>query len=455
MIHKFIAAVAIFVLPLAASANYVGSEVQYFNPTPESMDFFTVHSSRTLPQGTMKMTLFFDYAENIHYSSPALENKVFQGHLGFGMGLTEKLSFSVVGSGIFNYDEESGPAYTTDNFTHVRTGVKYRFCNCDSGGMALVANLGFGLMDPDYFVGNDNDFGASISFVYDKVLTDRVRFSGNLGYRYRNSGDLVVSAPLEYQTPDTRDGSDVIASAGLNFLLSQKWTGVTELYMTLPTDQFFDFTVDSGSYDQKGAEVLLGANYNLSDRMDLGFGGTLGLFSQAQNADWRIFAGLGYAFGGAAEDAAFNLAGNGSAPAPVSKASDSDEEDSLSKNENVAVEDAPVVKEFNIQVKFPSGAATLDSTAKSQLKDAGEYLKNNPGYRMVFIEGHTDSQGQEDFNKLLSERRAQMVKVFLTREYDLPLDKLKSIGFGETAPIADNSTAAGRAKNRRVVIKIK
>lgn len=464
MLRKIVIAVAVLLTASVASANYVGSEVQYFNPTPDNLDFFTVHSSRTLPKGTIKTTLFFDYAENIHYS-PALENKVLQAQLGFAMGLTDSLSFSISGQGILNYDEEVGPAYTSDNFTYVRTGIKYSFCECEKGGFAIIGNLGFGLMNPDYFTGNDNDLGASIVLAWDRLITEKVRFAANLGYRYRNSGDpeaSIASAPQyagimgpALAVGDTRNGSDVLASVAVNFLINQKLTGVAELYTTLPVDQFFDFTVDDDSYDQKGAEVLLGANYNLTDRMDIGMGGTVGVFSQAQNADWRVFAGMGYAFGSAPEDAAFNLGGNTSAPKPEKVAKKEEKKEETKPAEEVNIEDAPTIKEFNVTAKFPSGSATLTDEAKSQLKKAGDFLKENKNYRMVFIEGHTDAQGAEDFNKLLSERRARMVKVFMTREYGIPAEKIQSVGFGETAPIADNSSAAGRAKNRRVTIKIK
>ncbi len=448
MIRGILAAGIIFLFSASASANYVGSEVQYFNPTPDNMDFFTVHSSRTLPKGTFKATLFFDHAENIHYS-PTFENKVTQAQLGFGLGLTDRMSFSIVGSGILNYDEEVGGAYTSDDLTHLRAGVKYRFCECDKGGFAVVANVGFGLMDPDYFVGDDNDFGLSVTFVYDRMLSDTVRFGANLGYRYRNSEDTRGAAPSATYGAFTtsRDGSDVLASLGLNFLLNDKWTATSEVYMTLPTDQLVDFTVDNNTYDQKGAEVLLGANYKLNDSMDIGFGGTVGVFSEAQNADWRVFLGLGYFFGGASEDAAFNLAGNGSAPAPVVA--------KPVKKEAVKIEDAPVRQAFDITAQFVSGSANLTGPAKTQLDKVGVFLRGNSDYRMIFVEGHTDSAGRDESNKVLSQRRAQSVKNYLTRAHKVSVDKIQAVGFGETAPIADNSTPAGRAKNRRVIIKIK
>lgn len=437
-----------------AHSNYVGSEIQYFNPTPENMDFFTVHSSRTLPVGTFKTTLFFDYAENIHYSN-IMNNNVAQAQLGFGVGVTERFSFGITGSGILNYDDQEGGEYTTDSFTHVRTSFKYRFCDCEAVGFALIGNLGFGLMDPDYFVGNDNDLSASLTVAYDRMISERVRFGANLGYRYRNSDNLMPAAPGSYAaiTATPRDGSDILASVAMNVALNQNLTGVTELYMSLPTDEFFDFTTDSNTFEQKGAEVLIGANYSLNDKTDLAFGGTLGVFSEAANADWRAFVGIGYFFGGQAEDAAFNALGRSSAPAP--KPVKVAKEEKVEEKKVVPVEDAPVLQEFNITAKFPSGSATLTSEAKAQLAPAGNFIKSTKVIRAIFVEGHSDSQGPAEFNKKLSERRAQAVKNYLTRAYSIDAEKVKAVGYGESSPIADNSTVQGRAKNRRVIIKIK
>lgn len=448
MIRTSLALISVLLFALTAQANYTGSETQYFNPTAENLDFFTVHSSRMLPKGTVKTTLFFDYAKDIHYGSAALENTAVQAQLGFALGLTDRLSFSVAGQGFLNYDDEVGGKYTTDDITYVRTGLKYQMYRTDTSGMAMIINLGFGLMDPDYFVGDDNDFGGSITFAYDRMLTERMRFAANLGYRLRNSNDTRITSTTVYNTvPVSRDGEDVLASIAFNYMFNQKWTGVMEVYSSLPADQLVDFTVDAGSYDQKGAELLLGANVKATERMDIGFGAVYGLLDEAQNADYRIFLGMGYSFGGASEDAAFNMTGNSSAPVPVAVAPEPTPEPEK-------IEDAPVKKAFNITAKFPSGAANLTESAKGQLKEAGSYLESGD-FKMVFVEGHTDSQGKEEFNQLLSQRRAQMVKSYLVRTYKVDGAKVKVVGFGETSPIADNSTAAGRAKNRRVVINVK
>ncbi len=450
MLRSTLAVIAILGFSSFASANYVGSQSQYFNVNPGNMDFFTVHSSRTLPKNTVKTTIFFDYAGNIHYSSPSLKNNVMQAQLGFAVGVSDKMSFSLAGTGIIDYNDKEGDPYTDDNFTHIRANLKYRWCDCESGGWATVLSLGYGVADPDYFVGDEDDYTAAVLMAYDRLITDRVRFAANIGYRYGSSGDPLTSPALAGYPAftETRGGSDVLASVGLNVILNDKLTGVTEVYATLPTDEFFDFKTEAGDLDQKGAEILLGANYKAGESLDLGFGGTVGVFSQAQNADWRLFVGIGYAFGGEVENSEFNMMGSSSAPAPKKS-------EAKPISEPVKIENAPVLKEFNISAKFPSGSSNLTAEAKKQIDPVGKFLQTNKEYRMVFVEGHTDSAGAEAFNQSLSERRARMIKNYIMRTYDVPDTKIQAIGFGETSPVADNSTPVGRAKNRRVIVKVK
>ena len=71
----------------------------------------------------------------------------------------------------------------------------------------------------------------------------------------------------------------------------------------------------------------------------------------------------------------------------------------------------------------------------------------------VRIAGHTDSQGAEDNNQRLSEKRAIAVMNYLVSKGVNP-KRLSAIGFGEVSPVADNNTADGRADNRRVVFSI-
>ena len=79
-------------------------------------------------------------------------------------------------------------------------------------------------------------------------------------------------------------------------------------------------------------------------------------------------------------------------------------------------------------------------------------MKENTDLKLA-IDGHTDDVGNDAFNQKLSENRAAAVKAYLVKK-GVDESRLESVGHGETEPVADNKTAAGRQKNRRVELKL-
>ncbi len=110
-----------------------------------------------------------------------------------------------------------------------------------------------------------------------------------------------------------------------------------------------------------------------------------------------------------------------------------------------------IIKRVNLAAKNVFFAtAKWDLLAKSfpKLNDVVTILNENSSFK-VQIDGHTDSQGKDDYNQTLSENRAASVKAYLVSK-GISENRISSAGYGETKPVADNNTAAGRAKNRRV-----
>ena len=102
------------------------------------------------------------------------------------------------------------------------------------------------------------------------------------------------------------------------------------------------------------------------------------------------------------------------------------------------------------EVHFATGQYAVPEDAGAALADAANTLKNNPSWK-VRLEGFTDNMGGRESNRRLSERRAGAVMNWLAN-HGVNRDQMTARGYGESRPIADNSTADGRAQNRRVEI---
>lgn len=103
-------------------------------------------------------------------------------------------------------------------------------------------------------------------------------------------------------------------------------------------------------------------------------------------------------------------------------------------------------------LSFKTNSDVLDSSSNARLDSAVLTLNNNPDSD-VLVAGHTDSSGDAAYNQSLSEKRANAVRNYLI-EKGVDGSRLSVRGYGETEPVASNDTAAGRAKNRRVELRI-
>ncbi len=111
-----------------------------------------------------------------------------------------------------------------------------------------------------------------------------------------------------------------------------------------------------------------------------------------------------------------------------------------------------VVTETKIELKqtvyFDTNKATIKAVSFPLLNEVALALADHPTIA-VRIEGHTDSQGKDAANLKLSQRRAESVRTYLIAK-GVAGERMDAQGYGETVPIADNRTGAGRAQNRRV-----
>ena len=107
---------------------------------------------------------------------------------------------------------------------------------------------------------------------------------------------------------------------------------------------------------------------------------------------------------------------------------------------------------FNEGMQFDVNSSTVRSSSTGNLNDLSTVLAKYEDTD-ILIEGHTDSSGSEQYNQSLSEKRASSVKRKLIQN-GIVASRMTAVGYGESQPLEDNSTEAGRQANRRVEIAI-
>jgi OOP family OmpA-OmpF porin len=115
-----------------------------------------------------------------------------------------------------------------------------------------------------------------------------------------------------------------------------------------------------------------------------------------------------------------------------------------------------IIKKMEFAAKnifFETGSAKLKTTSFKNLNEVAKILAENESLQLD-VEGHTDNAGNAEKNQLLSENRAKAVVAYLIKK-GVEESRMTSAGFGQDQPVADNATAAGKAKNRRVELKLR
>ncbi len=178
------------------------------------------------------------------------------------------------------------------------------------------------------------------------------------------------------------------------------------------------------------------------------------------NTEWAPSVGIGVNFGGGKKAAE---------PVPAAAApatcTDSDNDgvcDNVDKcpdtaaNVTVDADGCPAVAEVvrvELDVKFDFDKSKVKEESYGDIKNLADFMQQYPDTSTT-VEGHTDSVGTDAYNQKLSERRANAVRDVLVNQYGVGGDRVNAVGYGESKPVADNATDAGRAVNRRVEAEV-
>lgn len=114
----------------------------------------------------------------------------------------------------------------------------------------------------------------------------------------------------------------------------------------------------------------------------------------------------------------------------------------------------PVPLYLRTNLTFQPNETVADERLMAKLDRIGQLLRQNPD-TTVSVEGHTDDAGDENTNLMLSNQRAESIKLLLMRHYDIEPSRISAQGYGESRPLVSNATEEGRSRNRRVEVTLK
>ncbi len=106
------------------------------------------------------------------------------------------------------------------------------------------------------------------------------------------------------------------------------------------------------------------------------------------------------------------------------------------------------------RVRFKTDSYDVNKDGKAALDEFANKVKGLQDQYFIEIQGHTDDTGSARYNDDLGQRRADSVRRYLSRQDQLPLNRMSTISYGDTLPVASNKTKKGRAENRRVVLVV-
>lgn len=422
-------------------ANVIGADAQNFNPATNGLDFVTVQSSETLEPGVFNIGLFFNHAVN---SLPYFEatpgnrlnfaDELSSLDLNAGAGLIKNWDIGISLPQVLkqNVSDASGSRgeFASTGVTEFRANTKYRFFGDSSGGLAAIASANFNLIENNPFTGKDAGPTLNLEFAVDTIV-NRWSIGANFGYRSRSKGSKIagsIADPL---------GSQWIASGAASYHfphLSTKF--VTEIFGSLPAES------DANGFNERtlsSLEWLAGIKYDYTTNLALHIGGGTELLQGIASPDWRLYAGLNYAFG------------------PITRPSKPSAQPRTQPESYFEI--LPISGQTKAQerlrtrsIQFEFDSDQMIGNYDLVLSELVTNLEND--FIRLRVEGHTDSVGSSQYNEVLSLKRANSIRRRLVEKFRLPAQKIQAIGFGETQPIADNSNYQGRQTNRRVEFEV-
>lgn len=272
-------------------------------------------------------------------------------------------------------------------------------------------------------------YGAGASY----FLTDDV----SLGLSYGEYHDLTSQDPVGADGHKNIKGS--LTSLDATYHFGQPGVGLRPYVSAGAAHQSIGQAARGGRDHSTFANVGTGVKYYFTENF-FAKASVDGMYNiDADEAEWMAGVGVGLNFGGGAQQQVAQVEPT-PAPAPAPMVDNEPEPE-------------PELVRVELDVKFDFDKARVREESYNDIKNLADFMQQYPQTNTT-VEGHTDSVGTDQYNQRLSERRAQAVREVLVNQYGVESQRVDSVGYGETRPVADNSTEEGRQINRRVEAEV-
>lgn len=440
MTRLFFFLAACFSLPAFANVN--GTHLQNFNPTTNGLDFVSVPSSKTLPASHFNLGLYFDYAANSlpFFKAPGVPNtqkfsepndRLVTAHFNIGFGILENWDVGITMPYVLSQDVGNSTqlgSYDDTGATEVRLNTKYRVWSQDDMGVAIVGSVNFDRIKNNPFSGSDAGATWNLEAAYDYQMKPDLLWGFNIGYRFADPGNTIVDTGV------TPLGDQLIYSSALSYQYAP-WdtTFIGEIFGS----DFTETAVVPTDRKLSNMEILFAARKTVYERISAVAGLGTQLYRGLASPDLRLFVGANWLIG------------------PVQPISPPPQQTVVVPVVETTFEEVPSETIILSSINFDTKKAQMTPESRVSMNQPLEQLRSNIGtIRLIIVEGHADHVGKDDYNQILSEKRARAVREVLMSELQLANNQVQARGYGESRPVATNETDEGRRKNRRVELKI-
>ncbi len=413
-----------FVLISPLQAAYQSRfDILTFNPVNDGGDYFSVYGSKTLKAWQGHMGFYFDYSNRplqfVATGSAVGRQSVIDhlfiadlmGALGFNDWFEAGINIPIEVYNFYFTDDTSGQEDHGGGMGDMTIDFKFRVVDIDEHkiGFAVMPFFTLPSGDTTRYLGNGAVTGG-LKLVTDFKIQERFTMSVNLGATLRD----------DVTRNEVRIDDQFTYGVAGNVRIAKNWQGIAEIYGSTVMRDFF--SVSNSSPLEAGG----GIRYYIGDSgFAVNVGGTAGIIDGVGSPRFRGFAGLTWT-------------------SPIAEA--------CPECPPPAPPPDPRINNGKIvlwgKIFYDTNKATIKPISFPVLDDVVDVMQKNPQLRLVEVQGHTDARASDEYNLKLSQERAESAKNYIISK-GVDASRLVAKGYGESQPIADNTTKEGMSQNRR------